>query len=245
MSLQTNTYHNYILIYANSTKLKKRSEVKHATILFRGCNSHSPIGVQRVYPLPHTSFADPVTANLLEPTMSFIKLDPHPLTDLPDHPYLQGQETNQVSSLIQTVLHEANPHLNKLQASLQADPKLRPSPPSTTKIKLSQGWHEGEFWVCRQSDHEDTPTDGTASWHEFQNGLRHNHAEHEMQYTPSVTKVVQLLNWEQNGSWDPRLRLEVDGTAYKDFVVERESSSNLKYNAIIVVDGVKLILIHS
>jgi hypothetical protein len=152
--------------------------------------------------------------------MPFIKLDPHPLGDLPNHPDLP--ESQDLSSLIQTILLEADPLLTKLRTNLQKDPKLRPSPPSKAKVELSQGIHENDFWVCRQSDHQDSNIAGTGSWREFEDGLRHDHAEHEMEYTPSVTKVKQLLNWNKDTTWDPSNRVEVLNTGYKDFIVERE-----------------------
>lgn len=154
--------------------------------------------------------------------MSFIRLEPHPLSDLPDHEDYKGPGSQPLDSLIHKLLRdEAEPLLNKLRTSLREDPKLRPSPPSTAQVKLSQGLIQNEFWVCRQSDHQDSPADGTGSWREFENGLRHDHAEHEMEYTPSVTKVKQLLNWNQNGSWDPDMQIEVSDRRYKDFIVER------------------------
>lgn len=64
---------------------------------------------------------------------------------------------------------------------------------------------EEEFWVCRQSVHEDAPQTGTACWDEFVSGLRRNHVYNEMAYTPSVTGVARLLDWpiqdEIEGGW--------------------------------------------
>ena len=64
---------------------------------------------------------------------------------------------------------------------------------------------EEEFWVCRQSVHEDALQAGTACWNEFISGLRRNHAENEMAYTPSVASMVRLLEWpaqqEIEGGW--------------------------------------------
>jgi hypothetical protein len=154
--------------------------------------------------------------------MPFIKLDPHPLGDLPNHPDLP-ESPQDLLSLIQTILLEADPLLTELRSSLQKDSKPRPSPPSKAKIELSQGLHENEFWVCRQSDHQDRSVDGTGSWREFEDGLRHDHAQHEMEYTPSVTKVKQLLNWNKYFHWDPSKPVEVLNTNYKDFIVERQS----------------------
>jgi hypothetical protein len=40
---------------------------------------------------------------------------------------------------------------------------------------------------------------GSASWEEFRRGLRENHSENEMAYTPSVTSVERLLEWPTEG----------------------------------------------
>lgn len=58
---------------------------------------------------------------------------------------------------------------------------------------------DSEFWVCRRSVHEDAARAGTASWAEFEHGLRENHSENEMAYTPSVSRVDRLVEWEVAG----------------------------------------------
>ena len=79
-----------------------------------------------------------------------------------------------------------------------------------------------EFWVCRQSDHQDSARlPGTVSLWEFHDGLRYNHAEHEMEYTPSVTSVKQLLKWNEPRHWDLNQPLTVGNINYKHFEVER------------------------
>ncbi|CAG8926237.1 unnamed protein product [Penicillium salamii] len=147
--------------------------------------------------------------------MPFIRLDPHQFKDLPSQTDPQA-----LKSSITSILHEASPLLTNIQTNLQKDPKPRPSHPSTAQVTLSQGWHSSEFWVCRQSDHQDATKDGTASWREFEDGLRHDHAEHEMEYTPSVTGLKQLVNWNENDNWDPEMRIDVDQTRYWDFIIE-------------------------
>lgn len=42
-----------------------------------------------------------------------------------------------------------------------------------------------------------------------------------MEYTPSVTGLKQLVNWNKNDNWDPEMRLDVDQTRYWDFIIER------------------------
>jgi hypothetical protein len=167
--------------------------------------------------------------------MPIIQLEPHLFTTLPQHPNLLGEATGpNIQDFVRATLEEAQPLLDQFPATLKADSKLRPSPPSKAKVKLSRGWRtlpaaeEGsnprkEFWVCRQSDHEDSNAlDGTASWWEFNDGLRSNHAEHEMEYTPSVTGVHQLLKWTDSEQWNPNTSIAISGTTYKQFNIERK-----------------------
>ncbi|KAJ5120578.1 uncharacterized protein N7515_009966 [Penicillium bovifimosum] len=164
--------------------------------------------------------------------MPIIRLKPHSIATLPHHPNIPEVPTgSNIQGFVRATLEEARPLLDQLPATLEADSKLRPSPPSKAQVKLSQGWRtlpsrEGhfpskEFWVCRESDHEDSNAlDGTASWSEFNDGLRTNHAEHEMEYTPSVTSVHQLLNWTDSELWNPNTSMLVSGTTYKQFNIE-------------------------
>lgn len=45
--------------------------------------------------------------------------------------------------------------------------------------------------------HVDAARDGTASLDEFRRGLRENHSENEMEYTPSVSAVKRLVQWDE------------------------------------------------
>ncbi|KAL5692558.1 hypothetical protein EMGR_005995 [Emarellia grisea] len=92
--------------------------------------------------------------------------------------------------------------------TFKVDPKPRSSPPTTAKVQLLKGTirhrkgsvrGEEEFWACRKSVHQDTAVDGSASWEEFRRGLRENHSENEMAYTPNVTSVERLLEWPTEG----------------------------------------------
>ncbi|KAJ5577861.1 Serine-threonine protein kinase 19 [Penicillium hispanicum] len=117
--------------------------------------------------------------------------------------------------------------LNSIPSTFTADPKPRSSPPSKSKIKLLRRWrkpaelgdhakNKPEFWVCRQSEHVDSNTSGTASWSEFEAGLRHDHAEHEMEYTPSVSSVKRLLQWDEQTIGE----VDVDGNRLHNILVE-------------------------
>lgn len=86
------------------------------------------------------------------------------------------------------------------------------------KTKSSGSSSGSEFWVCRQSEHVNARDDGTASWAEFQDGLRKDHAQHEMEYTPSVSAIEQLLEWEAAEIGE----VEVDGVKFNDVEMEGE-----------------------
>lgn len=153
----------------------------------------------------------------LEP-LSFSSLPSHDdesLDQTADRPQLESFLTS-VLGQAQTLVCSTIPHRFK------ADRKLRSSAPSTAKVQLftsslpssssssstTAGAGAGagatisgdsgteDYWVCRKSIHADSSTQrGSASWSEFESGLRENHSEHEMEYTPSVASVENLLRW--------------------------------------------------
>ena len=167
--------------------------------------------------------------------MPLIQLQPHPFTSLPAHPSLPTNETRpELQLFTRSALHEALELLHSVPSTFTPDPKLRSSPPSEAKVKLLRRWRkiseEGpkqtpsagkpEFWVCRRSEHVNSEAKGTASWSEFETGLRSNHAEHEMDYTPSVTGVERLLDWARSDVGE----VETDGVRFRDVDVEGKLS---------------------
>ncbi|KAF3398194.1 hypothetical protein F1880_005678 [Penicillium rolfsii] len=160
--------------------------------------------------------------------MSLLQLQPHPFTSIPPHPsFTTDSSRPDLQHYISTALHEALDLLHSIPAIFTADPKLRPSPPSQANVKLLRGWRKPsepvasskgrrekdkpEFWVCRQSQHVNESSKGTASWREFEAGLRSEHAEHEMEYTPSVSGVERLLEWAPESIGG----IEVDGVRFE------------------------------
>ncbi|PWY77172.1 hypothetical protein BO94DRAFT_568169 [Aspergillus sclerotioniger CBS 115572] len=102
--------------------------------------------------------------------------------------------------------------LTSIPSTFHPDRKPRRAFPSTAKVHLStrsipypDSPGTPDYWVCRQSVHEDAPVAGSASWEEFRSGLREDHSEHEKEYTPSVTAVERLLDWpsetDVGGGW--------------------------------------------
>lgn len=150
---------------------------------------------------------------------SLIHLTPLPFSSLPSHPVLDSSPSRpQLHCFLKSVLTEANSFLTEtIPQTFQIDAKPRSSPPATAKVQLSSraipttsgGNHPksqaNEFWVCRRSVHRNAAEEGTASIEEFRKGLRENHSENEMKYTPSVTSVEKLLQWPSceklEGGW--------------------------------------------
>lgn len=160
--------------------------------------------------------------------MPLIQLNPHPFTSAPSHPSLPADSSHpDLEPFLHNALSEAHELLDTTipSSSFSTDPKLRSSTPSEAKVKLLRGWRKPqqdskpEFWVCRSSKHEDSDKKkGTASWTEFEAGLRTDHAKHEMEYTPSVADVQRLLEWEDLEIL--REGVEVQGVRYRDVTVE-------------------------
>lgn len=167
--------------------------------------------------------------------MPLIQLQPHPFTSIPAHHSFSADSSRPgLHQYISTALHEALELLHFIPSTFTTDPKPRPSPPSQAKVKLLRGWrkpseprastkdkekNKSEFWVCRQSEHVDETSKGTASWREFEAGLRSEHAEHEMEYTPSVSAVERLLEWAAADIGD----VEVDGIRFEGVSMEGKS----------------------
>lgn len=134
---------------------------------------------------------------------SLIHLSPRPFSSLPSHPSLPDTSPSPASRpdlppFLHSALSEAHSLLSStIPSSFRPNPKLRASSPASAKVQLSTGTRAGDFWVCRRSVHVDAPRDGTASLDEFRRGLRENHSENEMEYTPSVSAVKRLVQWEE------------------------------------------------
>ncbi|KAJ5166614.1 uncharacterized protein N7482_005395 [Penicillium canariense] len=165
--------------------------------------------------------------------MPLIQLQPHPFTSIPAHPSFPTDLSRpELHQFIHTALHEALELLHSIPSTFVADPKLRSSPPSQAKVKLLRGWRnpsepstkptnpkdktKSEFWACRQTEHVDASAEGTASWREFEDGLKSEHAEHEMEYTRSVSAVERLLEWAPQDVGE----VEVDGIRFRDVNME-------------------------
>ena len=145
----------------------------------------------------------------MSPPPSLIHLDSLTFSSLPPHPALDESPSRpHHTSFLITLLTETTNFLDSTIPSFPADQKLRPAPPSTADVQLSSSYlpHRSEkgkgkeYWVCRKSRHANKAIAGSASYQEFREGLRTNHSEHEMEYTPTVSSVEKVLEWETVGS---------------------------------------------
>lgn len=55
----------------------------------------------------------------------------------------------------------------------------------------------GEFWAARHSIHDDDDTQGSASWDQFEFGLREDHSKHEMDFTPTLYDARTIVDWAE------------------------------------------------
>jgi hypothetical protein len=147
-------------------------------------------------------------------TTSYLRLKPLPFSSLPSHPSFPQNTEQHLEPFLSTILTEAQTLISTtIPQHFKPNHKLRSSAPSNAKVQLftsttpnsgSSGVVE-DYWVCRKSIHADSSAQrGSASWTEFEKGLRENHSENEMDYTPSVASVEHLVKWpvvEDLGGW--------------------------------------------
>ena len=163
---------------------------------------------------------------------SIIHQSPRPFSSLPHHAALDDAgpsgERPDLRAFLHAALTEAQTFLDvSIPHSFKASSKARASPPSSAKVQLFTRLvratdqdpdqagppRRDEFWVCRRSVHVDSAReDGTASWDEFRAGLRDNHSENEMDYTPSLTAVLSLLEWPVQADVDGWKHVDMHGT---------------------------------
>jgi hypothetical protein len=134
------------------------------------------------------------------------------IQELPSHPDLASQQKDapDVQTFVTSALEEAETFMTKyVPHRFNVKNSGKRSPPSTAEVALSS--HElqakdlpkeardagagNETWFARTSIHENAAKQGTASWEEFDNGLRVDHSQHEMDYTPDVYDAHEVMNW--------------------------------------------------
>lgn len=145
---------------------------------------------------------------------SYIRMRPLKPSELPAHPTLASLQTTggppELTTFLATILEEAHNFITGyLPTNFKVKGRNRPSPPSTASVELLE--HEisahdlpedgrtmgaSEVWFARESIHENKAERGTASWEEFDQGLRADHSQHEKDYTPDVLDAHKVVDWK-------------------------------------------------
>nr|OQO20590.1 hypothetical protein B0A51_10037 [Rachicladosporium sp. CCFEE 5018] len=139
--------------------------------------------------------------------------------ELPAHPIFlssdasDGVQRPDASTYAATILAEAEGFMTSyLPSNFKTKSRDKSSPPSTAPVELLS--HEiassglpsrtpdaygapSEAWFARTSIHENVAKDGTATWEEFDFGLRVDHSAHEMEYTPDVKEAHLCIDWNE------------------------------------------------
>ncbi|KAL9100420.1 MAG: hypothetical protein Q9163_004202 [Psora crenata] len=87
-----------------------------------------------------------------------------------------------------------------------------------------------EVWVARKSRHPNRSEEGTATFSEFDEGLRQDHPEHEQDYTPDVYEHYEVLNWSEA----IQTEVEKDGQIQGDYAEVRMGSKCLRHPVFVI-----------
>ena len=155
---------------------------------------------------------------MTEPSSSFplgrlVRMRALKIEELPAHPDLASQQSSapDLQSFVSEALAEAETFVTHYwRNKFQVKDANKQSPPSTAPVKLfshdvkgpylpkevEDGGAGVEHWFARESIHQNEAKDGTASWQEFDHGLRVDHSQHEKDYTPDVFDAHEVMNWD-------------------------------------------------
>jgi hypothetical protein len=132
------------------------------------------------------------------------------VTELPSHPELAEKQSKPVGALefIERALDEALTLVDKAIPESFKEHGQRTSPPSAAKVRSFAGNYPAgaEDWFFRSSVHKDEDAAGTATFSQFDDGLRKNHSTHEKAYTPNVFDANQILEWDCTSLEHPRYK---------------------------------------
>ncbi|GME32589.1 hypothetical protein GTA08_BOTSDO03026 [Neofusicoccum parvum] len=128
--------------------------------------------------------------------------------DLPPHPSLKPTSPDHVDlfDFLKTALDEAVSFADEHVPQTFKKGAVKDSPPAAAKVQMftrdikpsEQPYMDSkttEAWVARESVHQDASEQGTASFAEFDAGLRLDHSQHEMEYTPTVFDAHEVADW--------------------------------------------------
>ena len=167
--------------------------------------------------------ADPRVENVGPPALgNYVRMRAIKVTELPPHPDFGPQQSlgtapalptaPELPAFVSEVLEEANTFMTAyMPFYFKVKSSNKSSPPSAADVELSSVEVKGreinkvapatasgrtaETWFARTSVHENMSKQGTASWEEFDAGLRVNHSQNEMAYTPDVYDAHEVVSW--------------------------------------------------
>ncbi|QIW95525.1 hypothetical protein AMS68_001043 [Peltaster fructicola] len=144
----------------------------------------------------------------------FLRLHPLQPSQLPAHTDLvitDGSTRPRLAEFVKAVLDEAITFATSvLPNKFHVKSENKSASPASASVQLlahevdsvlpaAQGATSGkplvENWFARISKHENAAKDGTATWEEFDAGLRQDHSQHEMDYTPEVKDAHLVVDY--------------------------------------------------
>lgn len=148
------------------------------------------------------------------PVDNLIRLYPLSISELPYHPAFRDAQRSSdapdLTTFIKAVLDQAIAFVdeNTLLGTFSAWGEKTSPPATATVYQLSRTIKPSELsgsrrsvkkesWFARRSTHANRREKGTADWAEFDSGLRADHMNHEMEYTPNVLDAHKVVDWEQ------------------------------------------------
>lgn len=138
---------------------------------------------------------------------NLIRMRNLPNDQLPTHPELSKQPSSpDIQTFAAHALNEAEIFMTQHLANFETKSTDKSSPPSKALVTLSSrenyvptqqaGAADVEHWFARTSLHENKAEEGTAEWEEFDAGLRVDHSQNEMSYTPDVQDAHEVMSWD-------------------------------------------------
>lgn len=159
--------------------------------------------------------AHPVLESLIQDPESGSKVSPQAGK-------VSSTERPNLISFVEEVLDQATLFVDDTIPATFKEGHLKKSPPSEAQVRLlsrnlgetdiqtipwinsgiprnwsSHGEKPTEAWFARRSRHANHSGEGTADLDEFDFGLRHDHSEHEQDYTPDVFDSYKVLDWNE------------------------------------------------
>ncbi|KAF7197069.1 hypothetical protein HII31_01494 [Pseudocercospora fuligena] len=131
-------------------------------------------------------------------SMRFLKL-----SELPSHPQLKDTESSagpDLQAFVQALLDEGHAFIS--DQKIWQDAGQKNASPAKAPVKIAKysratpGSKSEETWFQRTSLHENKAEPGTATFDEFDAGLRENHSKNEQEYTPGLVEVHEVLNYK-------------------------------------------------